>query len=54
MQYFSQSKIRELEEKLQEERHQRKLLQDRAAEVCKGFAGTRHIEIIMLELYLML
>ena len=32
-----QSKIRELEEKLREERHHRKLMQERAAEVCGLF-----------------
>lgn len=33
----SQSKIKALEEKLKEEKHYRKVMQDRAAEVCSSF-----------------
>ena len=34
--YFLQSKIRELEDRLKEEAHQRKLVQDKTAEVVRN------------------
>eukprot|EP00794_Sanderia_malayensis_P000473 gene473-1118_t len=45
-QTLAESKIRELEEKLQEERHQRKILQDRAAEL-QTLAATNRILLNM-------
>ena len=32
--FYLQNKIRELEDKLQEERHHRKMLEEKAVEVC--------------------